>query len=472
MNRLGHLSLILIATLWLTPLIGADFQAGAAKVDITPAMGVSLSGSISKNGVVTSVHDPLHARALVISDGKTKLAIVVVDQCMTAREVFDNAKLQVAAATDIDVDHMLMAATHTHAAPRTVHIGREAIDDRYHERLADKIALAVIGANKHLSPATIAHASFRRGELVACRRFLCQSGSVGKNPFGESGEQVKSVAGSSSQIIEPAGPVDGEFSVLSIRHRDGTPLCVLGNFSVHYCGGYKRGAVSADYFGYFCAAIERSLSSRTSGHPDVIGIMSNGTSGDTGAFQNLQKRKFAPFEAMEFYGRMLAEQAIDAMESVEHRRDVTIQSVQREVELAVRKPDTERLAWAEQVLDGADPKSLHRWSKIYAEEAKHLAAYPEKQKVVLQALRIGQIAITAAPCEVFAETGLAIKAASPFPKTFNMELANGYGGYLPTLQQHKLGGYETWPARSSLLEVGAEAVIRSQLIEMLAELSE
>ena len=69
-------------------------------------------------------------------------------------------------------------------------------------------------------------------------------------------------------------------------------------------------------------------------------------------------------------------------------------------------------------------------------------------------------------------TGLAIKKGSPHRFTFNMELANGYGGYLPTLEQHQLGGYETWPARSSFLEVGAEAKIRAEMLRLLSKVKD
>ena len=51
------------------------------------------------------------------------------------------------------------------------------------------------------------------------------------------------------------------------------------------------------------------------------------------------------------------------------------------------------------------------------------------------------------------EIGLAIKEQTPFGKSFTIELANGYNGYLPTEAQHALGGYETWRAKSSRLEV-------------------
>ena len=80
---------------------------------------------------------------------------------------------------------------------------------------------------------------------------------------------------------------------------------------------------------------------------------------------------------------------------------------------------------------------------------------PPKVKVILQAIRIGELGIVANPCETFVEIGLEIKQKSPLRPTFTIELANGYNGYLPTPEQHALGGYETWRARSSYLEVNA-----------------
>ncbi|MCB1226964.1 MAG: hypothetical protein KDK99_14195, partial [Verrucomicrobiales bacterium] len=87
----------------------------------------------------------------------------------------------------------------------------------------------------------------------------------------------------------------------------------------------------------------------------------------------------------------------------------------------------------------------------------------------LQAFRIGDLTIASAPCEVFANTGLGIKAARPAGQAFTIELANGYGGYLPPPEQHQYGGYETWPARSSFLEVQAEPKIKEALIELMAK---
>ena len=88
-----------------------------------------------------------------------------------------------------------------------------------------------------------------------------------------------------------------------------------------------------------------------------------------------------------------------------------------------------------------------------------ISEYPARVPLILQALRIGDLAISAIPCEVFVEIGLEIKKKSPFATTFTTSLANGYNGYLPTPEHHRLGGYETWRARSSYLEIEASPKI-------------
>jgi len=114
------------------------------------------------------------------------------------------------------------------------------------------------------------------------------------------------------------------------------------------------------------------------------------------------------------------------IDKIEHRGDITLASVESELTLAVRRPDKSRLKWANDVLDHPNGKHPHRWSKIYAQEAQHLSKYPPTLSIKLQAFRIGEVAIAAMPCEVFAGTGLAIKKESPHRFTFSIELANGY----------------------------------------------
>jgi len=78
--------------------------------------------------------------------------------------------------------------------------------------------------------------------------------------------------------------------------------------------------------------------------------------------------------------------------------------------------------------------------------------WPAKLKAPVQALRIGELGIAAFPGEAFVELGLEVKAKSPFKSTLLIELANDYCGYIPTVEAHEMGGYETWRAKSSYLE--------------------
>ena len=163
----------------------------------------------------------------------------------------------------------------------------------------------------------------------------------------------------------------------------------------------------------------------------------------------------------------LASAAVNAVGAIEHRPNHRLAVATTELELGVRRPDPDRLAWARDMVKTiSDPEKLSR-PRIYAQEALELSTFPPRVSLRLQALRIGGLGIAAIPCEVFAETGLAIRRQSPLESTFTIELANGYNGYLPTPRQHAWGGYETWPARSSYLEVEASETIRTEVVALL-----
>ena len=108
---------------------------------------------------------------------------------------------------------------------------------------------------------------------------------------------------------------------------------------------------------------------------------------------------------------------------------------------------------------------------MYARETVVLSQSPPTRELKLQAIRIGSLGIAAMPNEVFASTGLAIKKSSPLKPTFSIELANGYDGYIPPPEQHKLGGYTTWRARSSCLEEQAEPKIKAVVLGLLSQVA-
>jgi Concanavalin A-like lectin/glucanases superfamily len=139
--------------------------------------------------------------------------------------------------------------------------------------------------------------------------------------------------------------------------------------------------------------------------------------------------------------------------------------------LGRRVPDEKRLAWARSVVAQMKERDLPRsLPEVYAKEAIYLHDEPRRE-LKLQAIRIGELGMTAIPNEVYAITGLKLKAQSPFETTMNVELANGSEGYIPPPEQHALGGYTTWPARTAGLEVQAEPKIVAALLGLLEQVA-
>ena len=101
LNRLERLSLVLAFLTSLTSVVAraADprtaqlgLRAGAAAINVSPrSFPVLINGGFLQNKA-TKVNDPLFARCLVLDDGSTRLAVVVVDSCMMPRELLDRAK--------------------------------------------------------------------------------------------------------------------------------------------------------------------------------------------------------------------------------------------------------------------------------------------------------------------------------------------------------------------------------------------
>jgi hypothetical protein len=441
-------------------------RAGAATSNITPALGTSLDGTISQNGPAVHVHDELHARCLALDDGTSALAIVVCDNTMISRDVFDRARQLAASETRLPAERMLMSATHNHSSPRAIGLTGSALEKEYEQFLARRIADCIRIALNNLAPAEIGWGTASMPQFLFNRRYFVRQ--TPPNPFGEAKDRVQmNPSGDERNIIKPAGPVDPELFAISVRHADGRPLALLANYGLHYAGGFGPGHVSADYFGYFCDHVHQLLRAGRQ-DPPFVAILSNGTSGDVNGIDFRKPRtKEPPYSQMREIGHAVAEEAARIAGRIEYTGSVSLNVLETELELEVRKPSPERLAWARGVRKTPDLGRRNTRVETYARETLLLDEFPRTVSLRLQAIRIGKLGIAAIPCEVFAETGLAIKRNSRLQPSFVIELANGFGGYLPTPEQHAWGGYETWACRSSFLEIQAEPKIRSAVLKLL-----
>lgn len=459
--------LLMIGNFFSTGALAKDvFRAGAFAADITPKhLPVSVNGGF-QDRMVGSVHDRLHARCLVLDDGKTRLALVVCDSCLITRESFDAAKRLASQATGIPEDKMLMAATHTHSAPTAMVMAESRPDPGYLKYLETQIAEGIRRAVDNLASAKIGWGVGLEPAHVFNRRWKLKPGVEVLDPFGIPGRVSTNPGFLNPDISEPAGPVDPEISILSVQSPEGRPIALLANYSLHYVGGMPP--LSADYFGQFATRIEQLLGAAAV-EPPFVGIMSNGTSGDVnninyGAPAPGRKE---PFEQVWHVADRVARAVLVAHKRIEHHDWVSLAMVEREIELGVRRPEPQEVIRAKEILAKAKGPALRSQPVSYARETLVLSEFPPRVKVKLQAIRIGDLGIASAPCEVFAETGLALKKGSALQPAFTIGLANGYNGYLPTPEQHRLGGYETWRARWSYLEVDASTKLLNTLLDLM-----
>lgn len=471
MRIIGSIVLLGCSTATAANLEGT-FKAGAFAMDVTPTkFPISVNGGMSDR-LATLANDPLHARCLVLDDGKTKLAVVVVDSCMIPREIHEEAKTLASRKTGIPATNILISATHSHSTPTVTGVFQSDPDSDYVKYLTAKIAEGIEKAHSKLQPAKIGWASVENPTQLFNRRWKREYALIPADPFGRTTDQVQMNPGYQAKgLVEPAGPVDPEVSVLGVTTADGKPMALLANYSLHYVGGNPQ--LSGDYFAAFADRVAQLLGEE-SGSGKFVAIMSNGTSGDVNNvnFSGPAPKNRQPGEQIKVVADSLSRSAHDAWKKIEFRDNVSLAAAVKDIELGVRKPSAEDLDFAKKKIEAEkDPKNFKDRGAIYGRESILLTKYPDKVPVKLQALRIGDLGITAVPCEVFTQIGLDIKKNSPLKKTFTIELANGYNGYLPTPAQHKLGGYETWRARSSYLEVDASTKITATLMDLLKEVA-
>jgi hypothetical protein len=446
-------------------------RAGAAATDITPKeFPLNMPGGFSPNPA-TSAHDPLHARAMVLDDGTTTLAMAVVDNLGAGPDVLDEAKEIASQRTGIPKERMLVSSTHSHsAAPLS---NRESPPQlvAYRKIFVEGLADAIIRAHAALRPAAIGAAAHPLPEEVFNRRWFLKPGKMPLNPYGKL-DQVKMNPGTSPDVIDhPAGPTDPDITIISVQDTKRKPIALFANYSLHYVGGMAPGQISADYFGEFA----RLMPSRVHGDENFVAIMSNGTSGDINNIPfGVTRPPREPFEQIRLVAGKAADAAWLAQRKIEkHRSDVRLGMLQRAITLKYRRPTPQQVAEAKivaAVKDKTEIEKLPRLAQNYARSTIAAAERPDDTiTVIVQAIRIGDLAVCGIPFETFVETGLDLKKRSPFPQTMVIGLANGRHGYLPTPEQHKLGGYETWLG-TNVVQEDTSVILTNNLLEMLAEL--
>ncbi len=459
------LSLILLA--FGTGSLRAEFTAGSAITDVTPLqLPVLVNGGMTSRSI-ESIKTPVSARSLAFSDGKETLVIVVVDSCMMPRNLLDRAKGMAAEKAALTKENILISATHTHTAPSCMGaLGTDA-DPAYEIFLTKKLVEAILAPLQNMKPAQIGWGEIDAGDYTALRRWVIHPKFIREDPFGNPTVRATMHAATNwDHVIGPSGPEDPMLSVISVQTSDGKPLALLANFSMHYFGDKD---ISADYFGLFSNGIQDHLDPSKTG---FVAMMSHGCSRDIWRHDYEKSPKRGEGElTLEQYSEEMVALGLKAIENITYERPESIAMAEARMTLSYRLPDRQLLEWSQRVVEELGENLPKTQPEVYARE-QILLDEKRETEIVVQGLRLGKnITIATTPCETYALTGLKIKAASPLPHTMVIELANGGDGYIPPPEQHLLGGYNTWAARSAGLEVNAEPKITEAAIQMLEQVS-
>ena len=178
----------------------ADLKAGAAQTDITPPIGFAMWGYSARHDAPSQgVLDPLLARALVLTAGKERIAIVSLDLGRApTRQSTETIRKRVKAA--VDIEHLFLVASHTHHGPVIELVNWPDLQNPYVRQLEQKIGDVIIDAAKNLKPSRLGVAS----KEVALNR--------------------------NRHSKRPDKPVDRELLVLRVEDNDGKPIAPRRQF--------------------------------------------------------------------------------------------------------------------------------------------------------------------------------------------------------------------------------------------------
>jgi hypothetical protein len=150
-------------------LVAQDLSVGFGEVDVTPALDpakpVFIAG-FGHNRKATKVHDPIMARAVVLSDGKTKIALVSVDVVGLFHAVAESVRKQVEGFA-----YVCVSSTHNHEGPDTLGLWgktpfESGVDKAYMKRLEAGIVKAIQDADKSSTKATAKIGTVAAPELL------------------------------------------------------------------------------------------------------------------------------------------------------------------------------------------------------------------------------------------------------------------------------------------------------------------
>jgi neutral ceramidase len=444
---------------------GSALQVGAAEIDITPPVGYRMAGYFVER-LSTGVHDPLHAKALVLQQGSQRLALVACDLIGVSRSQTVRARALASQRTGIPVSNIVICATHTHTGPlfdgplrEYFHASalktqgrdpQEQVD--YPAFLIEQLVKVVAAAQSSLRPAELQAGIAKKEGLSFNRRFWMKDGKVVFNP-----------GPLNPDIVRPAGPTDPEVGMLLARGLGAQhPFAGLITFAVHSdtVGGTEY---SADYEYFLQQALRRAFGE------SYISLFGLGTCGDLNHINvNEAPVRKAKFEVAERIGGTLAQTVIEQSKDLPPVGHPSLAARSITLQVPFQEAAPEQVAKARATMEKFYDESTPFLTKVAAVRTLDLASHEPLYPMEVQVFRLdAETAMVCLPCEIFVDLGLAIKRASPFKRTVVIEICNDRPSYVPTLKAFAEGSYEVTNAR---VKPGAGEMLVDAAVKLLKQL--
>ena len=434
-----------------------QLTAGAARVDITPPLTIPYLGFVPRHAFFEGVHDPLHARAVVVGDGERRVGIVVADLIGLARGLLGEGRDFVAEvrerveqACGLPAASVMVAATHAHSTPETAGI-RRLLDHpgalEWLEQLRDQLAEAVVAADAAQHPVRLKRAVGRVEGVGWSRRIL-----------GKDGRLRRLADEPAADDVVDWGAFDDELTLLCLDAADGSPPIYLAHFGCHPVTVQVQPLVSADFPGVATRLVEEE------GAEGTQCVYLQGAAGSV----NTVRGDTRDFDDVACYGRILADRALELAQRMAQpdwpAGPARVGAASTVVDLPSR--DLPPLDEVEE----QHRQAQHAVDTAASDEARAAARHALRRQTEcllrvrrgagpfageVQALRIGDVALVGIPGEPFAELGLSLKHATASPRALCVGYANDWLGYIAPPSAWRLGGYEVGLGTWSVVGPGA-----------------
>ena len=399
----------------------AAWQAGAAKIDITPEQPMWMAGYASRDQPARGTLIPLWAKALAMQDSAGQRGLV-----LTLDLVGIDRQLSQAICQSLQKEHglqraqVLICCSHTHTGPvvgnlRPTHYlqldaDQRALVDQYRLVLKRKIGQVASQALERLAPARFRWGSGRATFAVNRRENRPESDV----PAWRTAAKLK-------------GPVDHDVPVLTVQDLAGQLKAVLFGYACHATtlDFYQW---SGDYPGFAQRNLERD-------HPGCIALFWAGCGGD----QNPLPRRTVALA--EHYGRRLAD-AVDSVVMTSAMRELAgpLTMNYREIDLPLgtlpSRTELEQNAKSANRYEAARAKMLLR----QIDSGQPLSpTYPYP----VASWQLGDgVALVALGGEVVVDYALRLKAELAGTRTWVASYSNDVMAYIPSRRVLREGGYE------------------------------